>query len=626
MARKATRTNKKSTRKQRKTVSLKDAEEEKTSAAAKTKISRIITACARCRSRKVRCDKAVPRCLNCVKAGIQECICIDAMTGESISRSYIADLEDRLREAKEQLNGMKRTQLTGLFFNDCLLMESQEAEVNEEHNDVVPPRSFAEDCLQTYFNQLNVQLPIIHRDYYLNKYFTPIYGFVGSSLWTKILGYEVDDPHEKLEPAQVDENTRHRGFFFLYMIISILTSVNQNTLSVSDHYKRKAFKHVNSVWGPSKNENDDEITRLEMLQSLLLWSQYSMMRPGTPDAWYLIGISIRFCIELGLHIEPERVSMIGDLPFVTELKRRLFWSCYCLDKQASICYNRPFGIWDLQIDVKLPSLLDDLSLMPKSMKTITNIRGNPALKKNSLHFIKLRIIQSDILNFINDKQHQVRVSDQNEDGDVLESARLSDSPQTTNEKLTMYDEWKLSKQRLLDDWYNLVVDIDSIHVMNLNYHQTLLYIYRISPITPVIINKSHYMILYESSKQIISIYTALGHHSWAAIKDIPLAATDYLYLIQNCAELQHSISAEEIKSQCDLVLLLLASLRNDYPKQVQQAEQEVKSYTSKLLKLYELNKSKTSNLNNPIFSYPTAAVSQSPPSLMDSTCFPFIIQ
>jgi hypothetical protein len=37
----------------------------------------------------------------------------------------------------------------------------------------------------------------------------------------------------------------------------------------------------------------------------------------------------------------------------TEMRKRVFWSCYCLDRQVSIILGRPFAISDRDIDVEV---------------------------------------------------------------------------------------------------------------------------------------------------------------------------------------------------------------------------------------------------------------------------------
>ncbi|KAF3923413.1 hypothetical protein ABW21_db0206243 [Orbilia brochopaga] len=73
-------------------------------------ISRSISACNRCRSRKTKCDQLFPACTACAKANV-ECVGVDAATGREIPRSYVSHLEERVAFLEKQLaNGAQSDQ------------------------------------------------------------------------------------------------------------------------------------------------------------------------------------------------------------------------------------------------------------------------------------------------------------------------------------------------------------------------------------------------------------------------------------------------------------------------------------------------------------------------------------
>ncbi|KAF8251737.1 hypothetical protein K440DRAFT_512956, partial [Wilcoxina mikolae CBS 423.85] len=57
---------------------------------------KIVTACQRCRTRKIRCDGALPACRSCVKAGV-ECIEVDRSGDNNMPRSHVLELENRIK-------------------------------------------------------------------------------------------------------------------------------------------------------------------------------------------------------------------------------------------------------------------------------------------------------------------------------------------------------------------------------------------------------------------------------------------------------------------------------------------------------------------------------------------------
>lgn len=61
---------------------------------------KIVTACQRCRTRKIRCDGALPACRSCVKAGV-ECIEVDRTGDHNMPRSHVLELENRIKWLEE---------------------------------------------------------------------------------------------------------------------------------------------------------------------------------------------------------------------------------------------------------------------------------------------------------------------------------------------------------------------------------------------------------------------------------------------------------------------------------------------------------------------------------------------
>ena len=89
-------------------------------------------------------------------------------------------------------------------------------------------------------------------------------------------------------------------------------------------------------------ENLDAILELGDSRSvafLLLLSLYCLKGPRNryPDAWTLAGLSVRLCIELGMH----RMSRESGITMEKELDIRVFWSCYYLDRGISVALGKP---------------------------------------------------------------------------------------------------------------------------------------------------------------------------------------------------------------------------------------------------------------------------------------------
>lgn len=541
-----------------------------------TRIMRLITACLRCRLKKVKCDRKFPTCTNCSKAETS-CVIKDPTTGEEVLRFTIHGLETRLQEVTDELNSLKMERLartntqpgplqSGLTFGKVLLMKDTDMNsiLNTDPSVMgLPPRELVETCLVSFFTASNIQVPILHRDYYFSTYFRPVYKTVGPSVWKAIFGDSFDPQHYVEEPHNlpVDTNLWGKCLFFLHIIIAILTSQRQQKypLTISNYHKNEAFKYVDYIWRDADGGDGTELAKLEMAQSLLLLTQYSLMRPCSPGAWYLIGTCVRLCQDLGLH--NESLYLRTDDVFIRDLRRRLFWSCYSLDRQISLYFGRQFGLNGRQIDGPFFSTADDLLLSPSSGEPypISNwLTDTPKTKDTSIHFIILRIIQGDIFDYINDVGNRVT----NRDAQVNDEACF--------EKIRCHDAWKDLKYTELLSWFkksplNSVASPFNDMVLKLNFNQAIIQIYGVSAITPVITNPSHHKMLYGAAQEIIWTYAELTERklinfSWVAINNLFLGGNAYLTLISLSSSIRSDISLTKLREDCSAVMMVFEEL------------------------------------------------------------------
>jgi len=86
-----------------------------------------------------------------------------------------------------------------------------------------------------------------------------------------------------------------------------------------------------------------------------------------------------------------------------EMRKRIFWTCYCLDRQISIILGRPFALSDFDIDVELPLDVDE-SVQDEAVFEAAQLAatsdGGPRAVSTSLscfiHICCLRRIESKI--------------------------------------------------------------------------------------------------------------------------------------------------------------------------------------------------------------------------------------
>jgi hypothetical protein len=88
------------------------------------------------------------------------------------------------------------------------------------------------------------------------------------------------------------------------------------------------------------------------VQFLTLLAIYGQRSPYGAGVWSQVRYAITLCVELGMHRKPTSHSPTRD-PRDLEIRRRVFWSCYCLDRLTSILLGRTFAISDRDINVEV---------------------------------------------------------------------------------------------------------------------------------------------------------------------------------------------------------------------------------------------------------------------------------
>ncbi|KAK5710838.1 hypothetical protein LTR15_012815 [Elasticomyces elasticus] len=147
--------------------------------------------------------------------------------------------------------------------------------------------------------------------------------------------------------------------------------------------------------------------------TLLLLAVYSLRAEGGPGAWAYIGLAMRIAIDLGLHRQTSTMNRLG---FDVEMRKRLFWSCYTMDRQISIPLGRPFSISDNDIDVAIPFDLDESSQNIQALEHASKLDPNtPRTESTSLtaflHILRLRRIESSIQQTIYRVDQPVNITD-----------------------------------------------------------------------------------------------------------------------------------------------------------------------------------------------------------------------
>lgn len=126
------------------------------------------------------------------------------------------------------------------------------------------------------------------------------------------------------------------------------------------------------------------------LQITLLILQYATINPRRANVWILSGAAMRSCLELGLHREPPKSSSLD--PLTLDLRRRVFWCAYGMDRAVCSALQRPLSIPDPAISVEYFSALDDKHIHEDGIDST-----GTETKHHALRWVAFRRLQSSMI-------------------------------------------------------------------------------------------------------------------------------------------------------------------------------------------------------------------------------------
>lgn len=100
--------------------------------------------------------------------------------------------------------------------------------------------------------------------------------------------------------------------------------------------------------------------RLETIQARLGQCLYLLSSSRANECWYSFGTALQLVAAVGLHRKwYAKMSRDGSTYLERELRKRIFWSAYTLDKYLSIMFGRPRLLHDEDIDQEFPDQVND---------------------------------------------------------------------------------------------------------------------------------------------------------------------------------------------------------------------------------------------------------------------------
>ncbi|KAF4954493.1 hypothetical protein FSARC_12106 [Fusarium sarcochroum] len=310
----------------------------------------------------------------------------------------------------------------------------------------LPSRETANSLIDTFFKQYQVQYPILDQQEF-TKAVADFYS-------------RQNDRDGQIRPASGDVWTR----FMLNMVLAIslmfMSNDHDESTTLSKGFTANAMADISLIM-QTKN--------VESVQCLLLLLLLSILDSSSAPVWYISGLCMRMCIDLGYHSETTiAISSSGDDTEVQRMgtadtKRRLFWVTYSFDRTLNILLGRPFTFDDFTVDINLPRH----SLLPSKRPQI-------------LHWLELQRLESDIV-------HKLHAEE--------EGADLA--------------QWTIEMAQRLKSWNSVALTLTDSDGHNVNwwgywYRKALLILYRPSPSRPNL-STSDTLSCYEAAKDVIQL-------------------------------------------------------------------------------------------------------------------------
>ncbi|KAL6916560.1 hypothetical protein FSST1_008055 [Fusarium sambucinum] len=176
---------------------------------------------------------------------------------------------------------------------------------------VLPPRRQADHLMELYW-----------------FYVDPLYPFLDRTRWSRaynaIFAGTAMDLDERIFMATLN------------VILALSTQLLESQSLDQREQSSEAFFHRAQELLPM---NPWEPGSLELVQCLLVTSQYLQSTYNPHQTWMVIGSAIRMAQGLGLHL-PETSSSRSDLG-ERELLRRIWYGCVLMDRMVSVTHGRP---------------------------------------------------------------------------------------------------------------------------------------------------------------------------------------------------------------------------------------------------------------------------------------------
>lgn len=181
--------------------------------------------------------------------------------------------------------------------------------------------------------------------------------------------------------------------FTVRMVMAIsMQKLDTTYAGLADSYYLAAMQYFEDVIRPKD---------LKTLQCLVLIGQYSLLTPTRSAVYFVVGLAVRICQQMGLADE-KTIGMGIDDPLTLDMRRRLSWISITNEFGLAYTMGRPnsFAKSDDSVDVEFFSTVSDANISENG------ILSGPADEKKlvAIHYCKMGKLETEIRRVLYEKK------------------------------------------------------------------------------------------------------------------------------------------------------------------------------------------------------------------------------
>ncbi|KAJ8113253.1 hypothetical protein OPT61_g4578 [Boeremia exigua] len=373
----------------------------------------------------------------------------------------------------------------------------------------LPPKDLAMQLCQVYFETIHPQYPILHEPSF-------------RAALTRL--YSNSDNDSDDESAAVH--------FQAYMVLAISASIwtwrTQRPIPV-ESYCLSALQYLDRIMIGSS---------LPGLQCMILLLIFTMHSPHMRvNVWYLNYQCIAAILDLGL--QRQVTTSLGVSLLEQEMRTRIFWSVFTIDRTIASMMGRPIGLRDEACELRL---LNDDDVIDEQNAP----RAQGGNMPSSVHLFKIARLNSEIK--------------------YVANSIVRDVPSYAYPPIQDVVAWQASMLQQLDTWAEQIPESDNEYIRTtceLRYHSIRMLLLRPSPAIP---SPGDEMLQHcqASARHSIRLYHRLYRqdlllHDWITLHGIILSLVTILYCTRFVPDIAQSLEMEDLMRDVSIGLSILSA-------------------------------------------------------------------